>query len=100
MTIFTCSDTFEGILCGVYDAWMSKLGHANVKLEIENRGNIQMFAQYRTVEVTSEKTEKVISVICKKAGDQVYEHRAGGGGVAIRFHKIFLLGRQIQSSIR
>lgn len=44
MTIFTCSDTFEGILCGVYDAWMSKLGHANVKLEIENRGNIQMFA--------------------------------------------------------
>ena len=73
MTIFTCSDTFEGILCGVYDAWMSKLGHANVKLEIENRGNIQMFAQYRTVEVTSEKTEKVISVICKKAGDQVYE---------------------------
>ena len=32
-----------------------------------------MFAQYRTVEVTSEKTEKVISVICKKAGDQVYE---------------------------
>mgnify|MGYP005918128345 CR=1 FL=1 len=73
MTIFTCSDTFEGILCGVYDAWMSKLGHANVKLEIENRGNIQMFAQYRTVEVTSEKTEKVISAICKKAGDQIYE---------------------------
>ena len=24
MTIFQCSDTLDGILCGVYDAWMLK----------------------------------------------------------------------------
>ncbi len=72
-TIFVCRDSLEGILCGVYDAWMSRLGHANVALELENQGNIRMFSQYRQVEETSEKTEKVISAICRKAGQEAYE---------------------------
>ena len=72
-TIFVCRDSLEGILCGVYDAWMSRLGHGNVELELENQGNIQMFSQYRQVEETREKTEKVISAICQKAGQEAYE---------------------------
>lgn len=73
MTIFVCGDTLEGILCGVYDAWMSRLGHANVALELEDRGNLRMFSQYRQVEETREKTEKVIDAIRQKAGQEVYE---------------------------
>jgi len=73
MTIFTCTDSFEGILCGVYDAWMSRLGHANVCLELSGTGNIRMFAEYRQVEESSEKMEKVIDAILKKAGQEVYE---------------------------
>ena len=34
MTIFQCRDSLEGILCGVYDAWMSRLGHENAALPI------------------------------------------------------------------
>ncbi len=73
MTIFTCSDTFEGILCGVYDAWMSRLGHDNVCLEIENTGNLRMFSEYRRAEETEDKFRKVTDAILRKAGQQVYE---------------------------
>jgi len=73
MTIFTCRDSLEGILCGVYDAWMSRLGHDNVALELENTGNLRMFAEYRQAEETEEKVEKVIRSIRKKAGQEAYE---------------------------
>lgn len=73
MTIFVCRDSLEGILCGVYDAWMSRLGHANVGLELENRGNMRMFCEYRQVEETDEKAEKVIDSIRKRAGQEAYE---------------------------
>ena len=73
MTIFLCEDSLEGILCGVYDAWMSRLGHANVALELEGTGNLRMFARYCPAEVTKEKTDKVIAAIYGKAGQRVYE---------------------------
>ena len=67
MTVFVCRDSLEGILCGVYDAWTSRLGHANVALEVEGRGNLRMFCEYRQVEEGEEKTEKVVRSIRKKA---------------------------------
>lgn len=73
MTIFVCRDSLEGILCGVYDAWMSRLGHANVALELENHGNIQMFCQYRQAEESQEKAGKVIDAIRKKAEQEAWE---------------------------
>lgn len=73
MTIFLCSDSFEGILCGVYDAWMSRLGHSNVYLQLDGTGNLQMFAEYRQVDESEEKVQKVVTAILEKAGQQVYE---------------------------
>ena len=73
MTIFTCSDTFQGILCGVYDAWTSRLGHKNVALELEGTGNMQMFTEYRQVQESLSKAEKVIQAVQTKAGQEVYE---------------------------
>lgn len=73
MTIFQCSDTFDGILCGVYDAWTSRLGHANAALELEGTGNLKMFAEYRKADESREKADKVIAAIYKKAGRQAYE---------------------------
>ena len=65
MTIFQCSDTLDGILCGVYDAWMSRLGHGNAALELEGTGNLKMFTQYRKVEESRDKeiNELIILVI-------------------------------------
>ena len=73
MVIFTCEDSLEGILCGVYDAWMSRLGHANVRLELQERGNLRMFSEYRQTAKEDWKTEKVIDTIRRKAGQEVYE---------------------------
>ena len=52
---------------------MSRLGHANVALELEGTGNLRMFARYCPAEVTKEKTDKVIAAIYRKAGRQAYE---------------------------
>lgn len=73
MVIFQCRDQFDSILCGVYDAWMSRLGHDNVRLELEHTGNMEMFAEYRTVEETKEKRDKVIRAILDKVGRPSYE---------------------------
>ncbi len=73
MTVFTCVDSFDGILCGVYDAWTSRLGHENVYLELADMGNLRMFAEYRQVEEDPEKAAKVAGTIRRKAGQEVYE---------------------------
>ena len=73
MVIYQCKDSFDSILCGVYDAWMSRLGHANVRLELEDTGNIEMFAEYRTVEDSPGKRDKVIAAIRQKIGTEVYQ---------------------------
>lgn len=72
MVVYQCSDSFDGILCGVYDAWMSRLGHDNVRLALADTGNLEMFVEYRTVEETKEKLDKVIHAIRQKIGLEVY----------------------------
>ena len=52
---------------------MSRLGHGNAALELEGTGNLKMFTQYRKVEESREKTDKVIAAIYRKAGRQAYE---------------------------
>ena len=43
MTVFVCGQEVEDIWCGIYDAWMSRLGHRNVRLETK-RKNRELFA--------------------------------------------------------
>ena len=31
--VFQCEDSTDGIFTGIYDAWDSRVGHRNVKLE-------------------------------------------------------------------
>ena len=73
MTVYLCRDDIDGILCGVYDAWMSRKGHANVKLQLESCGNLEMFCTYERVQVTEEKTEKVIRAICTKISEDAFQ---------------------------
>lgn len=73
MVVFQCEDSFDSILCGVYDAWMSRLGHNNVRLELSDRGNLEMFSQYQPVIETEEKRDKVIKAILEKIGTESYE---------------------------
>lgn len=75
MTIFVCGDEFNSILCGVYDAWMSGLGHDNVKLmtrkEQQNQ-TMQMFVQYRETEDALWKIKKTAEAVRRKISQEAY----------------------------
>ena len=74
MTVYICKDSFEGILCGVYDAWMSRRGHANVRLETEGQGGtMELFCEYQEVPVEEEKTEKVVRSVRTRISEAAYE---------------------------
>lgn len=73
MTVYVCEDSFDGILCGIYDAWMSRKGHENVRLEIEGTGNVELFCQYEPVPVVGEKIEKVSAAVRKKISEAAYQ---------------------------
>lgn len=74
MVIFLCENSPEGILCGVYDAWMSRLGHKNVKLELDGEYNYELFSEYRHAEIAEEKLRKVILSIRRKISEDAYRY--------------------------
>lgn len=73
MTIYMCEPVFEGILCGVYDAWSDPAGHEEVRLVLKGEyEEIELFASYRDVELCPEKVGKVIQAVCRKISQEVY----------------------------
>lgn len=74
MTVYVCEDSFDGILCGVYDAWMSRKGHDQVCLELEGAEDIRLFCDYVASEVSEEKLGKVVSAIQTKLSEAVYKN--------------------------
>ena len=77
MVVFLCGEQFDHILCAVYEAWDSGLGHKNVKLQFNTCGNLEMFCQYREVPLDEEKAKKVLrsvrSKISWQAARAIYE---------------------------
>ena len=57
MVVFVCEDSPEGIFTGVYDAWSSRLGHENVRLEVQGEYNYSLFSEYREVAVDQLKAQ-------------------------------------------
>lgn len=71
--VFQCEDTLTGILTGVYDAWDSRLGHKNVKLQSGDGDNLELFCVYTQVAPDLEKAEKVLRTIQTRLGEEAYE---------------------------
>ncbi len=74
MRVYLCEDRFESIMTAVYDAWASRLGHENVRLELQGDYNLELFSEYITVEDDVEKTEKVVRTLRQKISDEVFEY--------------------------
>ncbi|MEY8337261.1 TIGR03915 family putative DNA repair protein [Lachnospiraceae bacterium 62-35] len=72
MTVFLCGEEFEDILSGVYDAWMSRLGHDNVRLESKKSWQAELFCEYKQVEVSGEKAEKVAKAVRERISEEAY----------------------------
>lgn len=73
MTIYTCEDTFEAMMTCIYDAWEGKLGHKNIKLQLEPVLQEELFCDYIHVQADAEKVEKVVRSIQRKISYQAYE---------------------------
>lgn len=72
MTYYMCADEFDAVLCGIYDAWGSGLGHANVRVQIDSNFEYRMFCDYRAAAVDEEKTKKVIRSVKNKISEEAY----------------------------
>ena len=63
MTVFTCLDTFEAMMTCIYDAWASKIGHKNIRLQTEPIGNLELFCDYYHIEADLNKSRQVATAI-------------------------------------
>lgn len=72
MIVFTCEDTFESMMTCIYDAWASRAGHANIKLQLEPIQEPEMFCEYRHVEPDTNKVKKVVRSIQHKISAHAY----------------------------
>ena len=77
MHVFTCEDTPNGILTGVYDAWEMKIAlhcaHNDIQLLCSPSDNCALFCEYHTVTPSEEKAGKVASTLQRKLGQDFYE---------------------------
>lgn len=73
MTVFLCAQDFEGILCGVYCGFMSRLGHDNVRLEFKDTYVPELFTQYKEVETIREIADQVVESVRKRISEDAYE---------------------------
>lgn len=74
MTVFLCKNGFDGILCGVYDAYASRIGIGNCRLELEEEYEPLMFAEYREVPLEGWKAEKVARKIRSFMSEEAYTY--------------------------
>ncbi|HIS31060.1 MAG TPA: TIGR03915 family putative DNA repair protein [Candidatus Limivivens intestinipullorum] len=73
MRIFLCDGIPEGILTGVYDAWASRLGHSQVRLQSGEPGDMELFAEYTRTRPDREKAEKVARTIKRELGAYAWQ---------------------------
>lgn len=108
LKIFQCENSIDGIFTGIYQAWSSGYGHANVKIEEQcennNYSNIELFSEYIIVRTDFDKAVKVSDSIKAKISEEAYEmvcrvalsDYQGKGDLIYRF---LILGFHIGSKI-
>lgn len=71
--IYTCEDTIDGIFTAVYDAWNSRYGHRNIRIQEGTGNNFELFSEYYTVYTDRDKSRKVAEAIQKKISKEAFE---------------------------
>ncbi len=75
--IFLCEDSIEGIFTAVYDAWSSRYGHGNIRIQVqsaqEEGTEMELFSEYIYVAGNGEKTKKVAGSIKEKISGDAFD---------------------------
>ena len=66
MTIYSCEHEWEAMLTCIYDAWASKKGQQNIRLELEPIEQYTLFDEYIHVDADHEKAIKVMDAVNRK----------------------------------
>lgn len=72
MTIYSCEHEWEAMLTCIYDAWASKKGQQNIRLELEPIEQYTLFDEYIHVDADHEKAVKVMDAVNRKISPYVY----------------------------
>lgn len=110
--VYICEDSIEGIFTGIYDAWLSKYGHDNIRIEIQKEDNpnfnFELFSEYIHVMTDQDKAIKVANSIKSKISIEAFDmacHAAWSdsaekGDVIYRFLILgFAIGAKIVDSL-
>ena len=104
--IYTCEDKVEGIFTAVYDAWSSRYGHDNIRIEVETAEgrNMELFSEYTPVKTDMEKAEKVAQSIIKKISAEAYKMVCNAAwsdaaGKADAVYRFLILGFSMGSQV-
>jgi probable DNA metabolism protein len=80
--IYICEDNIESIFTAIYDAWDSRYGHDNIRLDMETNTDLgytmELFSDYIYVEADMNKAEKVARSIQQKISGQAYDMVCNG----------------------
>lgn len=71
-TILICEDSIEGILSGIYEAYVLHQDHALIHLQTSEEENYRLFTEYQTVQADPDKSEKVLRTIYRRFGMKAY----------------------------
>ena len=72
MRIYTCSRNWDAMLTCIYEAWTSRLGQQNIRLELEPVEQYTLFNEYIHVDVNKGKADSVADAIVEKISSYVY----------------------------
>jgi len=97
MKVFTCQPDFTSMLTCIYQAWASKEGHKNIRLELEPLGQTSLFDQYYHVEPDFQKAKSVSDAVNYKISPYFYREVLGCAGyyekdVLDNIYRMLLLG--------
>lgn len=70
--ILICEDSLEGVFSGIYQAYAGGHNKTEIKLQIGEQGNYELFAEYVTIETDSSKAGKVAATIHREFGADTY----------------------------
>jgi probable DNA metabolism protein len=106
--IYLCDDSIDGIFTAIYQAWSSRYGHSNIKIEEKCEGskysNIELFAEYLAVDTDYSLSSKVASSIKNKISQEAYEMACSVAlsdycGKADLIYRFLILGFSVGSGI-
>lgn len=106
--VYICEDSIESIFTAIYDAWESRYGHENIRLDMkidsEVGYSLELFVDYIYVIADNEKANKVARSIQQKISKQAYDMVCNGVGSDSNYkadiiYRFLILGFSIGGNI-